>query len=98
MRPVRAHQPIPTHDGKADTFGRVSRVVLAGLLGAALLVSAARGGSYDAVPRAEGFFLVWWVLLLATALGLLPRYRPAPSVLVVAAALAGLAAWTAMSL
>jgi hypothetical protein len=98
MSPVGAHQSVPVHSDEADTFARVSRIVLAGLLGAALLIAAVRGGSYDAVPRAEGFFMVWWVLLLATALGLLPRYWPARSIALVAAALVGLAAWTAMSL
>src|SRR4051794_29693227 len=98
MPPVGAHESVPAHGGAADNFGRISRVVLAGLLGAALLITAVRGGSYDAVPRTEGFFMVWWVLLLSTALGLLPRYWPAPAILLVAAALVGLAAWTAMSL
>jgi hypothetical protein len=98
MSTAGAHQSVPAHHGDADIFARISRVVLAGLLGAALLIAALRGGSYDAASRTEGFFLVWWVLLLATALGLLPRAWPTPSIVVVAVALVGLAAWTATSL
>jgi hypothetical protein len=48
--------------------------------------------------RQEEALAVWWVLALAFALGLLPRLRPTRGALIPLAAIALLAAWTAVSL
>lgn len=56
------------------------------------------GGSYDVVTFEEQGLVVWWVLALGIALGLLPRRRPSPAAIVLLATLAGYAAWTALSL
>lgn len=56
------------------------------------------GGSYDIVSFQEAGLVVWWVLAIGVALGLLPGTRPAPVVLWGLAALAAYTAWTALSL
>ncbi|HET8673435.1 MAG TPA: O-antigen ligase family protein [Thermoleophilaceae bacterium] len=63
-----------------------------------LLYYGLRGGSYDIVPRQEEALVVWWVLGISFALGLLPRVRPRRGVLVPLGAIALLAIWTAISL
>lgn len=66
------------------------------LLAGGLLVVGLRGGSYDDVARGEAFFVVWWVLGLALAFGLLPRAVPSRPARVAVAALIALAGWTAL--
>ena len=77
---------------------RAARV--AALVGAAglVLVYALRGGSYDLVAFEEHGLVVWWILAIAFALGLLPRARPSRSALALILALVGYAAWTGLSL
>jgi hypothetical protein len=66
---------------------------------AVLLVYGLRGGgSYDLVTFEEQGLVIWWVLAVGFALGLLPRRRPSRAVLLLWAALAAYAAWTALSL
>jgi hypothetical protein len=71
------------------------RYFLPFLLAAGLTVVAVRGGSYDEVPRGETFFVVWWILGLGTAFGLLPSVHFARPARVAIVALLALAAWTA---
>ena len=66
------------------------------LLAGGLLLVGVRGGSYDDVARGEAFFVVWWVLGLALAFGLLPRAVPSRAARVAVAALVVLAGWTAL--
>jgi hypothetical protein len=63
-----------------------------------LLYYALRGGSYDIAIRQEEAIVIWWVLGLGFAFGVLPRARPPRSVLVPFAAILLLALWTALSL
>jgi tetratricopeptide (TPR) repeat protein len=63
-----------------------------------LLYYGLRGGSYDIVPRQEEAMVVWWILGITYALGLLPRAKPPRGALVPLAALALLALWTAIGL
>ncbi len=56
------------------------------------------GGSYDLVTFEEYGVVIWWVLALGVALGLLPRARLSRSVLLLLAALAAYSGWTALSL
>jgi hypothetical protein len=74
--------------------------VLAFVAAAALiLIYALRGGgSYDLVTFEEQGLVVWWVLAVGVALGLLPRRRPSRTTLILLGALAAYAAWTALSL
>ena len=74
-----------------------SMLSFAGALGLVLLY-ALPGGSYDIVTRQEYGLVIWSVLCVAIALGLLPRQRPARVVLLAAGALAAYAAWTGLSL
>ncbi len=70
-------------------------------LGAAgvLLVYALRGGgSYDVVTFEEQGLVIWWVVAIGIGLGLLPRRRPSPAVVVLLTALGAYATWTAFSL
>jgi hypothetical protein len=66
------------------------------LLALALTVVSLRGGSYDEVPRGETFFVVWWVLGLGAALGLLPSVAFSRPARVAVAGLLAFAAWTAL--
>jgi hydrogenase/urease accessory protein HupE len=75
----------------SDIWRRVARLLPALLLGLLLFVGALRGGSYAAVPREEFFVAVLWVLLIATALGLVPRHRLPRGAVVALVSLIGLA-------
>lgn len=63
-----------------------------------LLYYALRGGSYDVVVRQEEAIAVWWVIGLGWASGALPRFPRPRNALLPLLALAGLVAWTALSL
>jgi hypothetical protein len=63
-----------------------------------IFLAAVRGGSYAIVPRSELFVMLWSVLGVGLAAGLLPRAAPPRAALAAAAALAGLAVWCAVGL
>jgi hypothetical protein len=73
-------------------------IFVALLPAAGLLLLALRGGAYDVLARGEAFVLVWWLLGLGVAFGLLPRAQPPKGVLVAVGALLTLAAWMAVGL
>jgi hypothetical protein len=73
-------------------------VVAATLFGTGLVAVALRGGSYDVTPRVEASIVVWWVLGLGCAFGLLPTRRMTAAQRVAVAALLGIAAWTMLGL
>jgi O-Antigen ligase len=75
---------------------QIQRLILPGLLAAALLVVALRGGSYGELARSEVFFVVWWVLGIGAVSDVLPRTRPSRSAWLVFGSLVALAAWTAL--
>jgi hypothetical protein len=82
-------------DGDAPLAARL--VVFSGAL-ALVLIYALRGGSYDKVVFQEHGLVVWWMVAMAIALGLLPRARPPRAVLVLLAVVLGYALWTGLSL
>src|SRR3954454_3985930 len=86
MRRLRADSP------------NASTLALAALIGLGLIVTASDGGLYGLIPRTEASVLVWWVLTLALALGLLPRAVPTRPLATGLVAIAGLAAWVAIGL
>ncbi|MDQ6778273.1 MAG: O-antigen ligase family protein [Actinomycetota bacterium] len=63
-----------------------------------VLAYALRGGSYDIVVFEEYGLLIWWLLAVGIAVGVLPRVRPARVVMLMWAAMLAYAAWTAISL
>ncbi len=63
-----------------------------------VLVFALPGGAYDLVVRQEITLVVWGILAIGLALGLLPRSSPARSTWLLLALLAAYAGWTALSL
>ena len=77
---------------------RASRVFAFLATAVLLLVYALRGGSYDIVAFEQNGLVVWWILALGFALGLLPRSRPSRGSLLLLAGFAAYAAWTALSL
>jgi hypothetical protein len=77
---------------------RVAQVATFGLVGAAVALAAAEGGAYDIVVRQEAALVLWWLLALGAAVGVLPRTRPAAGGAVALGALALLGCWTALSL
>jgi tetratricopeptide (TPR) repeat protein len=69
------------------------------LLAAGLVIAyALPGGSYDIVVRQEYGLVLWWVIAIGVAIGLLPRSRPALPVWLLIGALTAYAGWTALSL
>jgi hypothetical protein len=78
---------------------RVAAVcAFAGALGLVLLYALRGSGSYDLVAFEENGLIIWFLVALGVALGLLPRRRPSRGMLVLLASLAGYAVWTALSL
>jgi hypothetical protein len=75
-----------------------STLALAALVGLGLIVAAADGGLYALIPRAEASVLVWWVLTLALAFGLMPRAIPTVGVSIALVAIAGLTLWVTLGL
>lgn len=63
-----------------------------------VLLYALRGGSYDIVVFETHALVVWWVLAVGIAVGLLPRSRPPRAAMVLIGALLAYAAWIALSL
>jgi hypothetical protein len=78
--------------------GLRSRALAFAIAAALVVVYALRGGSYDNVVFEEHGLVIWWVLAIGFALGVLPRTRPARPVLAVLAALLAYSLWTALSL
>jgi hypothetical protein len=97
--PEHAHAELGRRRRRPNLPRRGARVLafVAGL--AVVLAYALRGGgSYDLVTFEEYGLVIWFVLALGFALGLLPRARPAREMLLLFAALAAYAGWTALSL
>ncbi|PZS08132.1 MAG: hypothetical protein DLM64_13180 [Solirubrobacterales bacterium] len=88
----------PSSRRRVERSTVVARV--AAFLGALglVLVYALRGGSYDLVVFQEHGLVIWWVLAIGIAVGLLPRARPSRPALVLLGALLAYALWTAVSL
>jgi hypothetical protein len=85
--------PRRQHDGANERW-----LVFAGAAAVILTYSLRGGGSYDLVAFQEQGLVVWWVLAIGFALGILPRRRPSLPVLLLWGALAAYAGWTALSL
>ena len=79
----------PTRTGNVLAFAGTFGLVLA---------YALRGGSYDIVVFEEYGLLIWWLLAVGIAFGVLPRVRPGRVVILLCAAMLAYAAWTALSL
>ena len=56
------------------------------------------GGGYDPLVSGQAGVAIWWVLLLAVAVGAAPVRRPGRLAIVAAALLAAFVTWTALSL
>lgn len=67
------------------------------LAGGLVLYLAADGGGYDQVVYSQVGIVVWWIVLLGAAAGLLPRTRLTRAAWGVLALLATFVAWTALS-
>lgn len=80
-----------------EDASRTERAAVFTLLSSALLVYALRGGTYDLVARGEAATVIWWVLLVGFALGVLPRSRPSVSGRIMILGFVLLSAWTAAS-
>jgi hypothetical protein len=94
--PTGEHTPQPAIDKRR--LGIADPLAFAGGVGLVLVYALRGSGSYDTVVFGEHGLVVWWVLAIGIALGLLPRARPSRELLVLLGALLGYAAWTALSL
>jgi hypothetical protein len=76
-----------------------SASLLTGLIAAVgLFYLSMRGGGYELTARAEIGLVVWWLIAVLGALGVIPAGRPGRSALVMLGAMAALAAWTAIAI
>src|SRR5690349_11693111 len=72
--------------------------IAAWLLGAApVLYLGFENGGFDPDQRGAAGLLVWWILLLAAAAGLIPSLRQGRSPLVLVGLLAAFALWTGLA-
>lgn len=76
----------------------VAVAAFAGALALVLLYALRGGGSYDPVSFQQNGLVVWWLLAVGIAVGLLPRTRPSPLVMAFLGALLAYAAWVTLSL
>jgi O-Antigen ligase len=83
----------------ARTFRRVDPTALSvwGLVGALVLYLAIDGGGYDVVVHSEVGVVVWWVLLVGAAWGLLPAGRLTRAGWVALGLFGAFVAWTALA-
>jgi O-antigen ligase len=65
---------------------------------ALILYLALENGGYDIVERSQAAIAVWWIVLIGTAIGVLPAAGGTRAGRVMLALLAGFALWTALSL
>lgn len=93
VTPSRRHVARPR---RASTLVRA--LAFAGAAGLILVYALRGGGSYDVVSFEEIGLVIWWILAVGVALGLLPRRRPSGAALLLMGALGAYAAWTALSL
>ncbi|HEY6355384.1 MAG TPA: O-antigen ligase family protein, partial [Burkholderiaceae bacterium] len=68
------------------------------LAGALVLYLGIDGGGYDLVVRSHAAVVVWWVVLVGVAWGMLPAGRISKTAWIVLALLAGLVGWSALAL
>jgi O-antigen ligase len=66
------------------------------LAGGLVLYLAFAGGGYDIVIHSQASILVWWIVLLGAAWGLLPAGRPSRLALIGLALLGAFVGWTAL--
>jgi O-Antigen ligase len=97
LEPEPAPKPVRSSPGRGRGLRAQRALAFGGALGL-VLVYALRGGSYDAVVFQEHGLVIWWIVAIALALGLLPRSRPPVAALVLVGALAAYALWTGLSL
>jgi hypothetical protein len=94
-RPLRGPAPAAS----AGSGARLAAHALAFAGGAGLILAyALRGGAYDIVVFEEYGFVVWAVVAIGVALGLLPRTKPSRPALLLMGAVLAYSAWTALSL
>jgi len=94
-----AHEQPRRGEGAASRSLQVQRLLAFLLAAGLMLVYALRGGgSYDIVVFEEHGLVLWLLLGLGIACGLLPRSRPSRGQLLFLGALLAYAAWTAVSL
>jgi len=67
------------------------------LVGAVVLYLAIDGGGYDLIVRSQVAIVVWWIILVGAAWGLLPAARWTRTAWVATALFGGFVAWTALS-
>lgn len=91
VRPSVAWRPwtLPRFDSEA-----VSAWALAGTV---VLYLSVDGGGYDLVVRSQVAIVVWWIVLVGAAWGLLPITRFARAAWVALALFAGFVVWTALA-
>src|SRR5690349_20202479 len=67
------------------------------LAGAVVLYLSIDGGGYDLVVRSQVAIVVWWIVLVGAAWGLLPVNRWSRAAWMALALFGGFVAWTALA-
>jgi hypothetical protein len=93
-----AGRSLPRKRQRSGMRAPARALAFVGAAGLIIVYALRGGGSYDVVSFEEQGLVIWWLLALGIALGLLPRRRPSPMAIVLLATLAAYVAWTALSL
>lgn len=88
----------PKSDPALGPIGGMRRTLIIVLVAAAVLAYALPGGTYDLVVRQTYGLVIWCMLGIGFAFGLLPRCRPTRIALIACGLLLLYAAWVALSL
>ena len=90
---------IQTERWRPRVAGRIDAAALSiwALAGGLVLYLAIDGGGYDVIAHSQVGVLVWWIVLVGAAWGLLPAARPARIGWVALALFGAFVAWTALA-
>ena len=84
---------------RSETLRRVDHDAVRtwALVGTVVLYLAINGGGYDLIVRSQVAIVVWWIVLIGAAWGLLPAVRWTRTAWIGAALLGGFVVWTGLS-
>jgi hypothetical protein len=86
-------------EGRTDVRGRAAETAVFVTAVVVVLLYALRGGgSFDLITRQENGLVIWWVVAVGVAVGVMPRRLAGPAACLASGALLLFAIWAAISL